>query len=155
MRSFYVFDLATFRGLPGCIRGMVDPRSGGGRFRAVATANLLHVPSAVGVPCYRTSRGRIGSRSKSRIATRFSCAGHRPSQPKWKRILQVDPHAKIIFLTTNSDRDVTRAALSAGEQGYVLKTNAARELLTAVQKVLGGENFVSSGIQTDNSGETE
>ena len=72
-----------------------------------------------------------------------------------KRILQVAPHAKIIFLTTNSDRDVTRAALSAGEQGYVLKTNAARELLTAVQKVLGGENFVSSGIQTDNSGETE
>jgi DNA-binding NarL/FixJ family response regulator len=72
-----------------------------------------------------------------------------------RRILQVAPDAKIIFLTTNSDRDVARAALNAGAQGYVLKTNAARELLTAVQKVLGGENFVSSEIQTGNSGETE
>ena len=72
-----------------------------------------------------------------------------------KRILQVAPGAKIIFLTSNSDRDVARAALSAGAQGYVLKTDAARELLTAVQRVLGGEQFLSSGIQAGNSGETE
>jgi DNA-binding NarL/FixJ family response regulator len=71
-----------------------------------------------------------------------------------KRILQVAPGAKIIFLTSVSDREVARAALSAGAQGYVLKTDTARELLTAVQKVLGGEHFVSSGIQAGNSGET-
>ena len=72
-----------------------------------------------------------------------------------KRILQVAPGAKIIFVTSNRDRDVVRAALSAGAQGYVLKIDAARELLTAVQKVLGGQHFVSSGIQRGNSGETE
>ena len=72
-----------------------------------------------------------------------------------KRILQVAPGAKIIFVTSNSDRDVVRAALSAGAQGYVLKIDAGRELLTAVQKVLGGQHFVSSGIQRGNSGETE
>ena len=72
-----------------------------------------------------------------------------------KRILQVAPGAKIIFVTSNSDRDVVRAALSAGAQGYVLKIDAGPELLTAVQKVLGGQHFVSSGIQRGNSGETE
>ena len=71
-----------------------------------------------------------------------------------KRILQVAPGAKIIFFTSNNDRDVVRAALSAGAQGYVLKTDPARELLTAVQKVLGGEHFFSSGIQAYNSDET-
>lgn len=66
-----------------------------------------------------------------------------------KRILQVAPAAKIVFFTSTNDRDVVRAALSAGAQGYVLKTDV-RELLTAVQKVLGGEHFVSSGIQAGN-----
>ena len=64
-----------------------------------------------------------------------------------KRIRQVAPAAKIIFLTYNSDTDVVRAALSAGAQGYVLKTDAVRELFTAVETVLGGDYFVSSGIQ--------
>src|SRR4249919_381371 len=47
------------------------------------------------------------------------------------RIRRVAPDAKIIFLTQNSDRDVIRAALSAGAQGYVLKNDAETELLTA------------------------
>jgi DNA-binding NarL/FixJ family response regulator len=64
-----------------------------------------------------------------------------------KRIRQVAPDAKIIFLTYNRDRDVIRAALSAGAQGYVLKTDAECELFTAVEAVLGGDDFVSSGIQ--------
>jgi DNA-binding NarL/FixJ family response regulator len=44
------------------------------------------------------------------------------------RIRQVAPDAKIIFLTQNSDKDVVRAALSNGARGYVLKTDASREL---------------------------
>ena len=72
-----------------------------------------------------------------------------------KRILQIAPGAKIIFLTTNNDGDVVRAALRDGAKGYVLKTDATRELLAAVQKVLGGEHFVSGGIRAGNSGEPE
>lgn len=64
-----------------------------------------------------------------------------------KRIRQVAPAIKIIFLTSNSDKDVVRAALSDGAQGFVLKIDAGRELLTAVEGVLGGDDFVSSGIQ--------
>jgi DNA-binding NarL/FixJ family response regulator len=63
------------------------------------------------------------------------------------RIRQVAPGAKIIFLTQNSDRDMVRAALSTGAQGYVLKIDAGSELLPAVAGVLGGDDFVSSGIK--------
>ena len=65
------------------------------------------------------------------------------------RLLASD--SKIIFLAQNRDKDLIRAALSTGAQGYVLKNDAARELLTAVRKVLGGEHFVSNGIQAGNS----
>jgi DNA-binding NarL/FixJ family response regulator len=71
------------------------------------------------------------------------------------RIRQVAPDAAIIFLTQNSDKDMVRAAMSTGARGYVLKTDAGRELLTAVAGVLGGDDFVSSGIRDNNSGETE
>ena len=71
-----------------------------------------------------------------------------------KRIRRVAPDAKIIFLSYNSDTDVVRAALSAGAQGYVLNTDAVRELFTAVEAVLGGDDFVSSGIEGRDSAET-
>jgi two-component system, NarL family, response regulator NreC len=63
------------------------------------------------------------------------------------RIRQVAPGARIAFLTQNSDRDVVRAALSTGAQGYILKADAGTELLTALEGVLGGDDFVSSGIE--------
>jgi DNA-binding NarL/FixJ family response regulator len=72
-----------------------------------------------------------------------------------KRIRQIAPAVKIIFLTHNSDEDFGRAALSDGAQGYVRKIDAGRELFTAVEEVLGGNNFVSSGIQGANSCETD
>ncbi len=62
------------------------------------------------------------------------------------RIRQVAPESRIIFLTQDSDEDLVRDALSAGAQGYVLKTDALRELLPAVERVMDGDDFVSSGI---------
>ena len=62
-----------------------------------------------------------------------------------KRIRQVAPKSAILFLTQMSDKDIEEEALSTGAQGYILKIDAARELLTAVE-VLVGDNFVSSGI---------
>ncbi len=72
-----------------------------------------------------------------------------------KCIHQVAPAVKSIFVTLHSDTDVVRAALSAGAQGYLLKTDAARELFTAIETVLGGDYFVSSGIERNDSGKTE
>jgi DNA-binding NarL/FixJ family response regulator len=67
------------------------------------------------------------------------------------RIRQVSPGAKIIFLTQNSDTDVVAAALASGAYGYVLKTDAGSELLTAVAVVLRGDEYISSGIRKTSS----
>jgi DNA-binding NarL/FixJ family response regulator len=69
------------------------------------------------------------------------------------RIRQVAPDARIIFVTQNGDKDIVRAAFRTGAQGYVLKMDAGSELLPAVAGVLGGDDFVSSGIQWGDSGE--
>src|SRR5712664_3497745 len=53
-----------------------------------------------------------------------------------RRIRQLSPSSKIIFLSQNNDPDVVRAALSTGAQGYVCKTDARRELVLAVDVVL-------------------
>jgi len=71
-----------------------------------------------------------------------------------KRICQVAPDAKIVFLTQNRDRDVVQAALSDGARGYILKADAWRELLTAVDQVVGGNYFLSSGIEKLDSDKT-
>ena len=71
-----------------------------------------------------------------------------------KRICQVAPEAAIIFLTQYSDKDTVGAALGTGAQGYVLKIDAGSELLPAIAGVLGGDDFVSSGIQRGDSDET-
>jgi DNA-binding NarL/FixJ family response regulator len=62
------------------------------------------------------------------------------------RIRQVVPGTKIIVLTQNRDKDIVQTALSTGAHGYVLKTDAASELLPAIKAILRGETFVSSGI---------
>jgi DNA-binding NarL/FixJ family response regulator len=53
-----------------------------------------------------------------------------------KRIRQIAPNAGIIFLTLNSDKETEQVALSAGARGYVLKTDAGRELLPALARFL-------------------
>jgi DNA-binding NarL/FixJ family response regulator len=64
------------------------------------------------------------------------------------RIHQVAAEAKIVFVTQNSDPEFAQAALSNGAAGYVLKSDAGRELLPAIESVLRGEIFVSSGIES-------
>jgi DNA-binding NarL/FixJ family response regulator len=74
-----------------------------------------------------------------------------------RRIRQLSPGSKMIFLSQSNDRDIVRAALGAGALGYVRKTDAGSELLPAVDAVLRGEQFVSSSLKdhefTDTSGE--
>jgi DNA-binding NarL/FixJ family response regulator len=74
-----------------------------------------------------------------------------------RKIRQLSPSSKIIFLSQNSDLDVVRAALGTGALGYVRKTDARRELLPAMDAVLRGKQFVSSSLKdyqlTDTSAE--
>jgi CheY-like chemotaxis protein len=74
-----------------------------------------------------------------------------------RRMQQLSPSSKIIFLSQNNDLDIVRAALSTGARGYVRKTDVKKELIPAIDAVLRGEQFVSSSIKgyefTDTAGE--
>ena len=64
-----------------------------------------------------------------------------------RQIRQCSPGSKIIFLSQNSDLYVVRAAFDTGASGYVLKTDTRRELLLALDAVLGGKQFFSSSVK--------
>jgi DNA-binding NarL/FixJ family response regulator len=64
-----------------------------------------------------------------------------------RRILEVLPETKILFVTENRSTEIAEQALRIGASGYVVKSNAANELLPAVEAVLQGKRFVSAGIE--------
>ncbi|HTM35772.1 MAG TPA: response regulator transcription factor [Terriglobales bacterium] len=63
-----------------------------------------------------------------------------------RRIRQVSPNSKILFVTENRSPDVAEAALSTGATGYVAKLDGARELLPAIKAVLEGKRFISASL---------
>ncbi len=63
-------------------------------------------------------------------------------------IRQVSPKSKIIFLSENCSQDIAEEALQTGAQGYVVKSDAARELLPALEAVLAGSTFISGSLQS-------
>lgn len=63
-----------------------------------------------------------------------------------RRIREVSPNSKILFISENRSREIVEKALNTGAAGYVLKSDAATELLTAIKAVLEGKRFVSAGL---------
>jgi CheY-like chemotaxis protein len=63
-----------------------------------------------------------------------------------RRVRKLIPKAKILFVSSNADPDVVRAAFCAGGAGYVLKMDAGGALLSAMEAVLLGKQFVSSSL---------
>jgi DNA-binding NarL/FixJ family response regulator len=59
-----------------------------------------------------------------------------------RRIRKVSPESKILFVSQESSAEVVQEALGLGARGYVVKTDAGRELLEGVNAVLRGERFV-------------
>jgi len=63
-----------------------------------------------------------------------------------RRIREQNPKSKILFVSENCSPDVAAEALSTGAGGYVIKSDAASELLTAVRAILDGKRFVSARL---------
>ena len=63
-----------------------------------------------------------------------------------RRIRKVSPTSKVLFVSLESSAHVVQEALSLGAQGYLIKSDAGSELLTAINAVLRGETFVSSRL---------
>jgi DNA-binding NarL/FixJ family response regulator len=59
------------------------------------------------------------------------------------RIQKCAPKCAMVFLSQCADPDVVRAAFKAGGSGYVLKSDATKDLMDAIATVLRGELFAS------------
>src|SRR4030081_1464506 len=53
--------------------------------------------------------------------------------PATRQLMQENPQQKVIVLTITDSDQVIREALDAGARGFVLKSDAARDLISAVE----------------------
>lgn len=63
-----------------------------------------------------------------------------------RRIRELAPRSRIIFLSQEESSDLVEEALNSGALGYVHKREAANDLFPAIAAVLAGKKFVSGGL---------
>ena len=63
-----------------------------------------------------------------------------------RRIREVSPTSKILFVSENRSPDIAEEALGTGAGGYVVKSDASSELLPAIKAVLEGKRFISASL---------
>jgi DNA-binding NarL/FixJ family response regulator len=63
-----------------------------------------------------------------------------------RQIRHLSPTSKIVFVSQESSADIVQAALETGAEGYVVKADAGRELIAALDAVLRGQTYVSKSL---------
>jgi DNA-binding NarL/FixJ family response regulator len=63
-----------------------------------------------------------------------------------RRLKQMMPDVKLIFLTMNEDPGLAVEAMRQGASGYLLKTSVVSELFRAIQTALKGSTYVTPQI---------
>lgn len=63
-----------------------------------------------------------------------------------RQLKKANPQARIVFLTMHPDATYATEALEAGGSGYVLKTCAGFELVTAIREAIKGRRYVTPVI---------
>jgi DNA-binding NarL/FixJ family response regulator len=61
-----------------------------------------------------------------------------------RQMLADDPSSRIVFVTEQQSLDIAGAALGIGARGFVVKSDARRDLLPAMEAVIEGERFISA-----------
>jgi DNA-binding NarL/FixJ family response regulator len=63
-----------------------------------------------------------------------------------RQILKLRPQTKVLILTMHESDSVIREVLDAGARGYILKTDAGRDLVTAVDSLRRNKTFFTSRV---------
>lgn len=63
-----------------------------------------------------------------------------------KELLRVAPRMKVVLLTKHDEDQYVMEALRAGARGFVLKTQAATDLVHAIQQVCRGAAYLSPSV---------
>jgi DNA-binding NarL/FixJ family response regulator len=63
-----------------------------------------------------------------------------------RQIIAALPRVEVLFLTANESEKVARDALLSGARGYIVKTDATRELVTALESVSSHRPYFTSAV---------
>ena len=63
-----------------------------------------------------------------------------------RQLLKMLPQTEVLILTMHENEQIVREVLDAGARGYVLKSDAGRDLVTAVEALCQHRTFFSSKI---------
>ncbi len=63
-----------------------------------------------------------------------------------KRIKEAQPRVSVLMVTTHQDPDYLLEAVRSGAAGYVLKESSKAQLLSAVRRILSGENALNQEL---------
>src|SRR4051794_4449380 len=63
-----------------------------------------------------------------------------------RQIVKADPQVKILILTLHDSEQVVREVIQAGARGFLLKTDAARELVNAVEALRRNGNYFTARL---------
>jgi DNA-binding NarL/FixJ family response regulator len=63
-----------------------------------------------------------------------------------REILKTSPRTRVMLLTMHTDEHHIAAALKAGIRGYLVKTQAAEDLVQAIRDVARGEMYLSPRV---------
>lgn len=66
-----------------------------------------------------------------------------------QQVKEILPAVKLVFLTMSCETDLAAEAFRRGASGYLLKTCAASEMVTAVREVLRGKSYMSQTLCKD------
>jgi DNA-binding NarL/FixJ family response regulator len=63
-----------------------------------------------------------------------------------KQITKISPRTKVLILTIHESDQLIHQILGAGAHGYILKTDAGRDLVTAVNALLSDKTFFTAKV---------
>jgi len=63
-----------------------------------------------------------------------------------RQILKTNPQAKVLILTLHDSDQVVREVLNAGARGFLLKSDAGRDLISAVEALQRHKTFFTSKV---------
>ena len=63
-----------------------------------------------------------------------------------RQILKIRPQTKVLILTMHESDPLIRDVLDAGARGYILKTDAGRDLIAAVESLRRNKTFFTSRV---------
>ncbi len=66
-----------------------------------------------------------------------------------QRLKQLMPGVKLIYLTMTQDPDMAAEAFRLGANGYLLKSSAASELVSAIRSVVRGGSYITPRMTED------